>query len=133
MLVMQHAWPELNRLADYRREVLVTAAKALQKSDERYRDIQDRVKKDEKFAMVLRKLVSHFPPVSLNIYQDASQVMDRLAGIRGTVHLRGLDHIAVFQLGIGDACVQRVQALVTDDRYIYPGKWTTDEQGMVSS
>lgn len=32
--------------------------------------------------------------------------MDRLAGIRGTVRLRGLDHIAVFQLGIGEVCVQ---------------------------
>lgn len=57
-LVMQHAWPELNHLAEYRREVLTTAAKTLLRVDDRYADIRERVNKDDKFAMVLGKLVS---------------------------------------------------------------------------
>lgn len=63
-LVMQHAWPELNRLAEYRREVLTTATQTLLKVDDRYTDIRERVKKDDKFAMVLGKLVSAFCPQS---------------------------------------------------------------------
>ena len=36
--------------------------------------------------------------------------MDRLASVRGPARMRGLDHIAVFQLGVGETCVDRVQA-----------------------
>ena len=45
--------------------------------------------------------------------------------------LKWLDHIAIFQLGIGDVCAQRVQALIENDVYIYPGQWATDKDGKV--
>ena len=35
------------------------------------------------------------------------------------------DHIAIFQLGIGDVCAQRVQALIENDVYVYPGDVVT--------
>jgi len=41
------------------------------------------------------------------------------------------DHIAIFQLGVGDVCAQRVQALIENDVYVYPGHWATDKDGKV--
>jgi hypothetical protein len=58
--------------------------------------------------------------------------MDRLAGARGLVRVKGLEHIAIFQLGVGDICIERVQALLNGDLYIYPGKWSLDDDGKVS-
>lgn len=46
--------------------------------------------------------------------------------------MKGLDHIAIFQLGVGDVCIERVQALLEHDLYIYPGKWGTNDKGKVS-
>ena len=60
------------------------------------------------------------------------QVIDRLASIRGPARLRGLDHIAIFQLGVGDLCVNRVQALAANGTYIFPGKWGVDKDGKAS-
>ena len=58
-LVTTHAWPELRatHLSEYRRDVLLKAAKVLQKKEEKYADIRARLKKDEKFTMVLGRLV----------------------------------------------------------------------------
>ena len=41
------------------------------------------------------------------------------------------DQIAIFQLGIGDGCSQRVQALNENDVYVYPGHWAADKDGKV--
>jgi hypothetical protein len=59
--------------------------------------------------------------------------MDRLAGARGPVWMKGLNHIVIFQLGVGNVCIERVQALLDCDLYIYPGKWGMDDKGKVSS
>lgn len=132
-LVTTHAWPELTRLSEYRREVLSKAAKSLQKTDAKYSDIRLRIKKDERFSMIVGKLVSlKFTGISI-VNVHILQVMDRLATARGPARQRGLDHIALFQLGVGEVCIQRVQALVANDTYIYPGKWGTDEAGQVCS
>lgn len=57
--------------------------------------------------------------------------MDRLPHARGAVKAKGLDHIALFQLGIGETCAERVHALMSSDRYIYPGRWSLDEKQKV--
>ncbi|KJA15787.1 hypothetical protein HYPSUDRAFT_58624 [Hypholoma sublateritium FD-334 SS-4] len=101
-LVTTHAWPELRvtHLSEYSRDVLLKAAKALQKNEHKYADIRARLKKDEKFTMILGRLV-----------------IDRLASIHGPARLRGIDHIAIFQLGVGDLCVERVQVLAASGTY----------------
>lgn len=38
----------------------------------------------------------------------------------------------MFQLGIGDGCAQRVQALIENDVYVYPGQWANTNDGKVS-
>jgi hypothetical protein len=43
------------------------------------------------------------------------------------------DQIALFQLGIGDGCIQRVQALIENDVYVYPGQWANNKDGKVIS
>jgi hypothetical protein len=57
-LVSEQAWPELHRMGDYRVEVLTKACKALENAGPEYRDIRQRVKKDNDFAKKLGALVS---------------------------------------------------------------------------
>ena len=42
------------------------------------------------------------------------------------------DQIALFQLGVGDGCAQRVQALIENDVYVYPGQWANNREGKVN-
>lgn len=59
--------------------------------------------------------------------------MDRLPHARSAVKARGMDHIALFQLGIGALCAERVHALMDNDCYIYPGRWSVDDTVKVRS
>lgn len=65
-LVTQEAWPELHRAAEYRVEVFSEAAKALQKTDIRYRDLRKRIAQDEEYAssigawVIIFVVVAHF-------------------------------------------------------------------------
>jgi hypothetical protein len=43
------------------------------------------------------------------------------------------DQIAIFQLGIGDECSQRVHPLIENDVYVYPGNWAVDKDDKVCS
>ena len=56
---------------------------------------------------------------------------DRLSHHRGTIRATASGFIAVFQLGVGDACKARVLALMDKDVYIYAGEWGTTEDGKV--
>jgi hypothetical protein len=33
----------------------------------------------------------------------------------------------LFQLGVGDGCAERVQALMENDVYVYPGQWANKD------
>ena len=57
-LVTKEAWPELHRAAEYRIEVFTEAARALQKTDVRYRELRKRIAQDEEFASVIGVWVS---------------------------------------------------------------------------
>ena len=46
-------WPELHRAAEYRVEVFSEAAKALQKTDARYRDVRKRIAQDAEYASAI--------------------------------------------------------------------------------
>ncbi|KAF8803276.1 hypothetical protein BYT27DRAFT_7110256, partial [Phlegmacium glaucopus] len=52
---------------------------------------------------------------------------DRLSHHRGQIRSVASDQIAIFQLGIGDGCSQRVHALIENDVYVYPGHWAVDK------
>lgn len=62
-----------------------------------------------------------------------TQVVDRLSHKRSPVYKKAFDHITIFQLGVGEVCVDRMKALLQADLYIYPGEWVVDRQGKVKS
>ncbi|KIM47377.1 hypothetical protein M413DRAFT_22059 [Hebeloma cylindrosporum] len=103
-LVTQHAWPELHQGTTYKRQVLLDAIKSL-----RAKDTGEDQKEKEQYI--------------------GKWVVDRLSHHRGQMRSAASDHIAIFQLGIGDVCCQRVQALIENDVYVYPGQWATDKEG----
>ncbi|KDR72040.1 hypothetical protein GALMADRAFT_74336, partial [Galerina marginata CBS 339.88] len=120
-LITQHAWPELHQGTLYRRQVLSDAVKSLRtkkteadeaKQEGQYKALQTRIARDEKFVKFVGKWV-----------------VDRLSHHRGQIQNAASDYIAIFQLGIGDVCAQRVQALVENDVYVYPGQWASDKDG----
>ena len=50
--------------------------------------------------------------------------MDRLSVIRSPVKTHALVEIAAYELGKGDKCVERVEALFNRSVFIFPGSWT---------
>ena len=56
-IVTEHAWPELNRSAEYRLEVLLKACGRLILKDRSYQSIRRRIKQDEGFTKVVGKWV----------------------------------------------------------------------------
>jgi len=57
--------------------------------------------------------------------------MDRLSHHNGQIRHAESDQIALFQLGIGDGCAQRVDVLLENDVYVYLGQWANDKDGRV--
>ena len=49
---------------------------------------------------------------------------DRLSVIRVPVKTHALVEIAAYELGKGDKCVERVEALFDRSVFIFPGSWT---------
>ena len=143
-LVTQHAWPELHKGAHYKREVLLEAVKVLRannteddkgEQDTKYKALNARLSNDEKFVRFIGKWVCN---LLLTCQLDALmiyliQVIDRLSHHRGQIRSIASDQIAIFQLGVGDGCSQRVRALIENDIYVYPGHWAVDKDGKVCS
>ena len=78
-LVTQHAWPELHRGAQYKRQVLLDAVKSLQekntgddegKQEELYRTFQNRISRDEQFVRHIGKWVQYFVHFSFKDFND---------------------------------------------------------------
>ena len=53
---------------------------------------------------------------------------DHLSVIRGPVKIHALIEIAAYELGKGDRCVERVEALFDRLVFIFPGSWTINTQ-----
>ena len=130
-LVTVDAWPELHRAAEYRVEVLSKATKDLKRQDSKYNDLRERIKNDEDYSAILGKWVRSSTSFVSDLIYCLCQVVDRLAIARGPIRVAALDHIAVFQLGIGDVCALRVKALLDSDTYMFPGHWEEDENKLV--
>ena len=60
------------------------------------------------------------------------QVTDRLSIIRGPVKIHASVEIAAYELGKGDKCVERVEALFNHLVFIFPGSWTIDIKKQVT-
>ncbi len=69
-LVTKEAWPELHRAAEYRVEVFTEAARALQKTDVRYRALRKRIADDEDYASVIGVWVRLL--LLISFYADAT-------------------------------------------------------------
>jgi Domain of unknown function (DUF6532) len=52
--------------------------------------------------------------------------MDRLSGIRNPVMASATTEIAIFQLGTGALCMERVNILLNRNAFIFPGFWDED-------
>jgi hypothetical protein len=52
--------------------------------------------------------------------------MDRLSGIRNPVMTSATTEIALFQLGTGALCTERVNILLNHNVFIFPGFWDED-------
>jgi hypothetical protein len=52
--------------------------------------------------------------------------MDRLSGIRNPVMTAATTEIAVFELGTGTKCMDRVAILFDHNAFIFPGFWDID-------
>ncbi|KAJ3560357.1 hypothetical protein NP233_g10890 [Leucocoprinus birnbaumii] len=55
-------------------------------------------------------------------------VVDHLCLISGIIVDVTCSHMAIFQLGVKDICMQCIEQLKIADVYIYPGKWGQDNQ-----
>lgn len=60
------------------------------------------------------------------------EAVDCLAHYRSEIRAAALTHLAVYQLGIGGVCQQRVTALLKGNLFVYKGHWGLDERGEVS-
>ncbi|PPR00388.1 hypothetical protein CVT26_009669 [Gymnopilus dilepis] len=114
-LVTKDAWPELHQAKAYRKLVLSAAVVPLLEKDKKtYEPLQKRVAEDDKFVKTVGRWV-----------------VDRLANWRSKPRIAASNHIALYQLGVGDVCKARVNALLENDVYVYPGEWGTSEKGKV--
>lgn len=57
-VVTKHAWPEPNRSAEHRADLLIDALRELRPTDRAYSGIRKRLKKDSHFGRVLGRWVS---------------------------------------------------------------------------
>ncbi|PPQ86605.1 hypothetical protein CVT26_015013, partial [Gymnopilus dilepis] len=55
-------------------------------------------------------------------------VIDHLSNWRSKPRIAASNHIALYQLGVGDICKVRVDALLENDVHVYPGEWGTSEK-----
>ena len=79
-LITKEAWPELHRAAEYRIEVFTEAARVLQKTDNRYRELRKRINEDEEYASAIGVWVSLQLPVLYLVHalEYTYQISDRL-------------------------------------------------------
>ncbi|KAI0245598.1 hypothetical protein BJV78DRAFT_1287423 [Lactifluus subvellereus] len=108
-IVLQNSFPETDSKVKYRRQVIIEAAKAAKDSFQPIGDIYDRAKQDGKFCDALGQLVT-----------------DRLSGVRNPIMASATTEIAVFQLGTGTLCMERVNILLNHNAFIFPGFWDED-------
>ncbi|KAF4615839.1 hypothetical protein D9613_012379 [Agrocybe pediades] len=105
-LVVKEAWPELHRAREYRREVLLEVVNRLVEQKKGYADLRRRIVQDDDFVKVIGKWV-----------------IVRLPHHRAIKCSAASNNIALFQLGAGSQCKDRVEALMDSDIHVYPGEW----------
>ncbi|KAF9471793.1 hypothetical protein BDN70DRAFT_819557, partial [Pholiota conissans] len=113
-LVVEQAWPEVHRKAEYCVDVVKQAAQDLVDAggQARFKDIALRVEEDTAYVDDISKLI-----------------MDRPANNRGLARKEAQTYVSEFRLGSGEACKRRVKILLDSREYIYPGHWEVDAQG----
>ncbi|THU77335.1 hypothetical protein K435DRAFT_96631 [Dendrothele bispora CBS 962.96] len=104
--VTEHAFPELKDKIETARTHLLDSAMSLRESDDRTKDIAERLGCDLPFATALTDLV-----------------IDRISTFRKKVKDVALTEIAAYELGTEEKCTARVEALFEHDKYTFPGTW----------
>ncbi|PPQ86667.1 hypothetical protein CVT26_012967, partial [Gymnopilus dilepis] len=102
-LVIQHAWPELHQVK------ACTLNASHPSSAERQGDLR----------------------TTSETSRRGCQVIDHLSNWRSKPRIAASNHIALYQLGVGDICKVRVDALLENDVHVYPGEWGTSEKRKV--
>ncbi|KAF9037190.1 hypothetical protein BJ165DRAFT_1532573 [Panaeolus papilionaceus] len=105
---LENPWPEREKWAAYRLEILLKAARKLLKKEREYSKIILRVQLDPTFCNKVGKWF-----------------MDRISHCRNGVIAAARREICAYRLGKGDECIERVRLLMLDDAYCHPGGFAT--------
>ncbi|KAK7460900.1 hypothetical protein VKT23_008828 [Stygiomarasmius scandens] len=108
--VTENAWPELKEKIRSTRSLLLQSATDLQAKDAQAKYIAERISVDLKFANAL-----------------ASLVTERLASFRKHIKDISLMELAVYELGTDEKCIARVQELISNDKFTFPGTWDEND------
>ncbi|KAJ3560999.1 hypothetical protein NP233_g10472 [Leucocoprinus birnbaumii] len=106
------AWPDGACRPEYHKELLLDTCEELKTEDLRTLDICDKI---------LR-------PGSRSAMTAGNWVVNCLSRIHSDIPDKALKKITIFQLGVGEACIQQVEVLKHADIYIYPGQWGPDDK-----
>ncbi|KAF9051912.1 hypothetical protein BJ165DRAFT_1524810 [Panaeolus papilionaceus] len=105
---LENPWPEREKWAAYRLEILLKAARKLLKKEQEYSQIILRIQLDPTFCNKVGKWF-----------------MDRISHCRNGVIAAARHEICAYRLGKGDECIERVRLLMLDDAYCHPGGFAT--------
>jgi hypothetical protein len=117
------AWPSITHRPIFGRPLLLAASEHLQGQYPHIADISARLGGDDDYTSSLTYLVSVTCFTSLSGYSTISQLVNRLALLRGPAKRYGGKAVPLFKLGLGEECKGRVAALFLDSRYVFPGLW----------
>ncbi|KAJ3576990.1 hypothetical protein NP233_g7 [Leucocoprinus birnbaumii] len=111
-VVVENAFIETRNREAYREWLMRESADILlmeNEDDEEYKVLKERTYADEDFRTI-----------------TGNWAMDRIAHARTLMRAAALIHIAHFRLGDDELCGLRVQHLLKDHSYVYPGRWSED-------
>ncbi|PPQ84641.1 hypothetical protein CVT24_006986 [Panaeolus cyanescens] len=112
---LSNAWPELNRSAAYRLEVLLKAADSLIGKNPKYKAMTTRIKIDEIFCRRVGKWFLDRLPLRRHDVLDAA---------RGELY--------GYRLGKGEECKVRVHVMLENDNYLHPGAFMSVDDGEIT-
>lgn len=96
------------------------------KPSDDYVEAYRHAKRDMKFVHKTGELVRLFDSVNTQL-TGFHKAVDRLAHYRSEMRAAAMTHVAVYQLGVGTVCEQRVAALLKDNLFVYEGHWASGQ------
>ncbi|KAH6866129.1 hypothetical protein BKA70DRAFT_1500328 [Coprinopsis sp. MPI-PUGE-AT-0042] len=105
-IFFRDAWPEIFSRTSYGRPILLGAANAVMEENPQAIDVRNQVENDDMYVKTLAYIL-----------------LGRIALLRTPAKVAGANSIPWFRLGLGDECGLRVESLLKDRAYVFPGSW----------